>query len=159
MLKTFSMNSHRLGYPLQGCVHRALFCLTVRVQVEHTQGKKRMIFRAYASKNPGVWGWPQGALLAQRRNNGNRKFTIFAIQLLPRIKTVADPSAGPPSNRNQANRRKMLYSIHWIHTKRKTRDNCSRLIKNAVVKLLVELHIVPFLFLDGQVIAISCRPF
>ena len=29
--------------------------------------------------------------MAQRRNNGNRKFTIFAIQLLPRIKTVADP--------------------------------------------------------------------
>ncbi len=27
-----------------------------RVQVEHTEGKKRMIFRAYASKNPGVWG-------------------------------------------------------------------------------------------------------
>ena len=40
--------------------------------------------------NPGVWGWPQGALLTQRRNNGNRKFTIFAILLLPRIKTVAD---------------------------------------------------------------------
>ena len=28
--------------------------------------------------------------MAQRRNNGNRKFTIFAILLLPRIKTVAD---------------------------------------------------------------------
>ena len=40
---------------------------------------------------PGVWGWPQEALMAQRRNNGNRKFTIFAILLLPRIKTVADP--------------------------------------------------------------------
>ena len=40
-----------------------------------------------------VWGWPQGALMAQRRNNRNRKFTIFAIQLLPRIKTVADPGA------------------------------------------------------------------
>ena len=63
------------------CPHRALFCLTVRVQGEHTEGKKRMIFRAYASKNPGVWGGPQGALMAQRRNNGNRKFTIFAILL------------------------------------------------------------------------------
>ena len=63
------------------CPHRALFCLAVRVQGDHTEGKKRMIFRAYASKNPGVWGWPQGALLAQRRNNGNRKFTIFAILL------------------------------------------------------------------------------
>ena len=72
------------------CPHRALFCLTVRVQGEHTEGKKRMIFRVYASKNPGVWGGPQGALMAQRRNNGNRKFTIFAILLLPRIKTVAD---------------------------------------------------------------------
>ena len=41
------------------CPHRALFCLTVRVQGEHTEGKKRMIFRAYASKNPGVWGWPR----------------------------------------------------------------------------------------------------
>ena len=30
--------------------------------------------------------------MAQRRNNGNRKFTIFAIQLLPKIKTVADPT-------------------------------------------------------------------
>ena len=38
------------------CPHRALFCMTVRVQGEHTEGKKRMIFRAYASKNPGVWG-------------------------------------------------------------------------------------------------------
>ena len=49
-----------------------------------------MIFRAYASKNPGVWGEPQGALVAQRQNNGNRKFTIFAILLLTKIKTVAD---------------------------------------------------------------------
>ena len=78
---------------MQGCVHRALFCLTLRVQGEHTEGKERMIFRAYASKNPGVWGWPQGALLAQTRNNGNRKFTIFAIQLLLRIKTVAAPTS------------------------------------------------------------------
>ena len=31
--------------------------------------------------------------MAQRRNNRNRKFTIFAILLLPRIKTVADPNA------------------------------------------------------------------
>ena len=54
-----------------------------------------MIFRAYASKNPGVWGGPQGALMAQRRNNRNRKFTIFAILLLPRIKTVADPTKSP----------------------------------------------------------------
>ena len=35
-------------------------------------------------------------LAAQRQNNGNRKFTIFAIQLLPRIKTVADPSSLTP---------------------------------------------------------------
>ena len=34
--------------------------------------------------------------MAQTRNNGNRKFTIFAIQLLPRIKTVADPSSLTP---------------------------------------------------------------
>ena len=34
--------------------------------------------------------------MAQRRNNRNRKFTIFAIQLLPRIKTVADPSSLTP---------------------------------------------------------------
>ena len=73
------------------CPHRALFRLTVRIQGEHTEGNKSMIFRTYASENPGVWGWPQGALVAQRRNNGNRKFTIFAILLLPRIKTVADP--------------------------------------------------------------------
>ena len=72
------------------CPHRALFRLTVRVPLEHTEGDKSMIFRAYASKNPGVWGGPQGALVAQRQNNGNRKFTIFAILLLPNIKTVAD---------------------------------------------------------------------
>jgi hypothetical protein len=29
------------------------------------------------------------------RQNGNRKFTIFAIQLLPKIKTVADPCFSP----------------------------------------------------------------
>ena len=34
--------------------------------------------------------------MAQTRNNGNRKFTIFAILLLPRIKTVADPSSLTP---------------------------------------------------------------
>ena len=73
------------------CPHRALFRLTVRVPLEHTEGTKSMIFRAYASKNPGVWGGPQGALVALRQINGNRKFTIFAILLLPRIKTVADP--------------------------------------------------------------------
>ena len=73
--------------------------MTVRVQVEHTEGKKRMIFRAYASKNPGVWGGPQGALMAQTRNNKNRKFTIFAIQLLPRIKTGSDPGAAAPGLR------------------------------------------------------------
>ena len=28
-------------------------------KVEDTEGKKRMIFRAYASKNPGVWGGPK----------------------------------------------------------------------------------------------------
>ena len=37
-----------------------------------------------------VLSCPQGALVAQRRNNGNRKFAIFAIQLLTKIKTVAD---------------------------------------------------------------------
>ena len=37
-------------------------------------------------------------LLSQPRNNGNRKFTIFAIQLLPRIKTVADPNEVTPEN-------------------------------------------------------------
>ena len=43
----------------------------------------------------GVWGWPQGALMAKHTCNGNRKFTIFAIQLLPKIKTVADPTRPP----------------------------------------------------------------
>ena len=53
-----------------------------------------MSFRAHASKNPGVWGGPQGALRAQRQNYGNRKFTIFAILLLPKIKTVAATFVG-----------------------------------------------------------------
>ena len=79
------------------CPHRALFRLTVRVPLEHTEGDKSMIFRAYASKNPGVWGGPQGALVAQRRNNGNRKFTIFAIRLLTKIKTVADTFVFAPA--------------------------------------------------------------
>ena len=79
------------------CPHRALFCLTVRRPIEQPEGKKRMSFRAYATKNPGVWGGPQGALVARRQNNGNRKFTIFAILLLPNIKTVADPFAFIPS--------------------------------------------------------------
>ena len=86
------------------CPHRALFCLTVRVPLEHTEGDKSMIFRAYASENPGVWGGPQGALVAQRQNNGNRKFTIFAILLLPRIKTVADPNRQPPTANRQPRR-------------------------------------------------------
>ena len=47
------------------CPHRAWFCLTVHVPLEHTEGNKSMIFRAYASKNPGVWGGPQGALKTQ----------------------------------------------------------------------------------------------
>ncbi len=47
------------------CPHRALFYLTVRVQAEHTEGNKSMIFRALASKNPWVWGEPQGALKTQ----------------------------------------------------------------------------------------------
>ena len=71
--------------------HRALFRLTVREALEQSEGKKRMIFRAYASENLGVWGGPQGALRAQPQNNGNRKFTIFAILLLPNIKSVVDP--------------------------------------------------------------------
>ena len=74
------------------CPHRALFRLTVREALEHTEGRQRMIFRVYASENPGVWGGPQGAL---RQNNGNRKFAIFAILLLPNIKTVADPGEAP----------------------------------------------------------------
>ena len=49
----------------------------VRVPLEQPEGNKSMIFRAYASKNPGVWGGPQGALVAQRQNNGNRKFCGF----------------------------------------------------------------------------------
>ena len=81
------------------CPHRAFFCLTVRRPLEQSEGKKRMIFRAYASKNPGVWGRPQGALRPQPQNNGNRKFTIFAILLLPNIKTVADPKMPSASNR------------------------------------------------------------
>ena len=40
---------------------------------------------------------PQGALMAQRRNNRNRKFTIFAIQPLPKIKPVADPNEVRPN--------------------------------------------------------------
>ena len=36
--------------------------------------------------------------MAQRRNNGNRKFAIFAIRLLPRIKTVADTFVSPVVN-------------------------------------------------------------
>ena len=71
------------------CPHRALFRLTVREALEQFEGKKRMIFRAYASENLGVWGGPQGALRAQPQNNGNRKFTIFAILLSPNTKTVA----------------------------------------------------------------------
>ncbi len=78
------------------CPHRASFCLTVRRPLEQSEGKKRMIFPAYASKNPGVWGGPQGALRAQPQNNGNRKFTIFAILLMPNIKTVADPNEVTP---------------------------------------------------------------
>ena len=76
--------------------HRALFRLTVREALGQSEGKKRMIFRVYASENPGVWGGPQGALRAQPQNNGNRKFTIFAILLLPNIKTVADPNQAQP---------------------------------------------------------------
>ena len=64
----------------------------MRRPLEQSEDKKRMSFRAYATKNPGVWGGPQGALVARRQNNGNRKFTIFAILLLPNIKTVADPN-------------------------------------------------------------------
>ena len=71
--------------------HRALFRLTVREALGQSEGKKRMIFRAYASENLGVWGGPQGALRAQPQNNGNRKFTIFAILLLPNIKSVVVP--------------------------------------------------------------------
>ena len=39
-----------------------------------------MIFRAYASKNPGVWGWPQGALLAQieKTEIANLQFSRFS---------------------------------------------------------------------------------
>jgi len=48
-----------------------------------------MIFRAYALENPGVWGWPQGALSHHDSENGYRKFTIFAILHLLTIKTVA----------------------------------------------------------------------
>ena len=42
-------------------------------------------------KNPGVWGWPQGALRAQLVKMEIANLTIFAIRLLPLIKTVADP--------------------------------------------------------------------
>ena len=61
--------------------------------LEKTVGRTDWRVLAYASKTPGVWGQPQGALMAQRQNNGNRKFTIFAILLLPNIKTVADPTS------------------------------------------------------------------
>ena len=49
-----------------------------------------MIFRAMPEKIPGFGVGPKEHCAA-RFKNGNRKFTIFAIQLLPRIKTVADP--------------------------------------------------------------------
>ena len=42
-----------------------------------------MIFRAYASKNPGVWGRPQGALLAQigKTEIANLQFLRFSYCL------------------------------------------------------------------------------
>ena len=94
------------------CPHRASFCLTGHKTLDQPAGKKRMSFRAYASKNPGVWGWPQRALMAQHKCNGNRKFTIFAIPLLPNIKTVAAPGLVPklPSQRPSGDR-----SRRWHH--------------------------------------------
>ena len=49
-----------------------------------------MIFRAMPEKIPGFGVGPKENCAA-RYKNGNRKFAIFAIRLLPRIKTVADP--------------------------------------------------------------------
>ena len=67
------------------CPHRALFCLTVRRPLEQSEGKKRMIFRAYASKNPGVWGRPQGALRANLQFLRFCYCQILTPSLTPRL--------------------------------------------------------------------------
>ena len=46
-----TVEATRSGILIVARHHRALFRLTVRVRVDHTEGKERMIFRAYASKN------------------------------------------------------------------------------------------------------------
>ena len=62
------------------CPHRALFCSTVCETLEQLEARKRMIFRAYASKNPGVWGGPQGALRArlEKTEIANLQFLRFS---------------------------------------------------------------------------------
>ena len=69
----------------------ALVRFTLRAKQTRRSARSKYDFPSYALENPGVWGWPQGALIHHHSKNGNRKFTIFAILLLPKIKTVADP--------------------------------------------------------------------
>lgn len=74
--------------PEEACELPSNLVESLKVTLRPMEVKPRIGFPSYALENPGVWGWHQGALRHHDSQNGNRKFTIFAILHLPTIKTV-----------------------------------------------------------------------